>query len=71
MQKQMAKAIPTWARALDRFAAVVTSERMALWNLHGRVVSHESVYIGRMRALHGELDVAFAQTSDDPGEKVG
>jgi len=30
MQKQMAKAIPTCARALDRFSEVVTSDKMAL-----------------------------------------
>lgn len=30
MQKQMANAMPTCARAFERFAAVVTSERMAL-----------------------------------------
>lgn len=29
-QKQMAKAMPTWASALERLAAVVTSERIAL-----------------------------------------
>ena len=31
MQKQIANAIPTWARALERFAGVVTSERIALF----------------------------------------
>jgi hypothetical protein len=30
MQKQIANAIPTWARALDRFLGVEMSERMAL-----------------------------------------
>ena len=30
MQKQMANAIPTWASALERLAAVVMSDRMAL-----------------------------------------
>ena len=30
MQKQMAKAMPTCARAFERFAGVVMSERIAL-----------------------------------------
>lgn len=30
IQKQMAKAIPTWAKALERFVGVVTSDKMAM-----------------------------------------
>lgn len=30
MQKHIANAMPTWARALDLFSGVVTSERIAL-----------------------------------------
>jgi hypothetical protein len=41
MQKQMAKAMPTWARAFARLAGVVMSERIALVEMsymnHGQV----------------------------------
>ena len=67
MQKQIAKAIPTCARALDRLAAVVTSERMAL-NTKDQGEPGAKV---TSQSLHGELNVAFAQTSDNTGQKVG
>jgi hypothetical protein len=38
MQKQMAKAIPTCAKALDRFSGVVTSDNMALDRMGGLAV---------------------------------
>lgn len=64
MQKQMAKAMPTWARAFARLAGVVTSERIALLELsvtdHGRVEYD----------VHRQLDIALTQPPNDTRKHV-
>lgn len=70
MQKQMANAIPTCARALDRLAEVVTSERMAL-NRNAVHREQRRSFGSHSKSLHGNLNVAFAQTSNHAGKNVG
>lgn len=54
MQKHMANAIPTCARALERLAGVVTSDRMAL--IAKNESQRQSMLVGYS---HGQLHVSL------------
>ena len=60
IMKQIAKAMPTWARALDRFAGVVISEMIALWPQNFVRIS----VVNNNNNAHCELNVSFAQSSN-------
>lgn len=67
MQKQIANAIPTWAKALERFSGVDTSERIALQKCISICGANQGLSEAK---LHGELYISFTQSSDNPREHV-
>ena len=64
MMKQIAKAIPTCARALERFSSVVMSERIALVILQWKICRYLE------GDAHCELHVSFAQTAYDARQHI-
>ena len=65
MQKQIAKAMPTWARALERVSRDVTSDRIALR------MKYEHLAIEEFTSnVHRQLDVSLTQATNNARKHV-